>query len=64
MQEIVSVPSSIGDLLADILATLDIELFPNDETTTKETYKQRFFQLINNSEVGIDLFHLLIDDFT
>ncbi len=61
------IPSTIGDLLADILATLgsyffteksqkifftiDIELFPNDDGTTKETYKQRFFQLINNSEV-------------
>ena len=71
LQEIVISPSTIGDLLADILATLgwfflikknfklifciniDIELFPNDDATTKETYKQRFFQLINNSEVRI-----------
>ncbi len=35
----------------EFLYNLDIELFPNDDGTTKETYKQRFFQLINNSEV-------------
>ncbi|CAF1583731.1 unnamed protein product [Rotaria sp. Silwood1] len=50
LQEIVSCSSIIGDLLADIFATLDVELFPNDDTITKDTYKQRFFQLINNSE--------------
>ncbi|CAF0914333.1 unnamed protein product [Adineta steineri] len=50
LQETVTTPEIIGDLLADILATLDVELFPNDDTTTKETYKQRFFQLINKSE--------------
>ncbi|CAF3650173.1 unnamed protein product [Rotaria sordida] len=50
LQEIVMSPSMIGDLLADIFATLDIELFPNDDVITKDTYKQRFFQLINNSE--------------
>ncbi|CAF3065625.1 unnamed protein product [Rotaria sp. Silwood2] len=50
LQEIVISPSMIGDLLADILATLDIELFPNDDAITKDIYKQRFFQLINNSE--------------
>ncbi|CAF4625511.1 unnamed protein product, partial [Rotaria magnacalcarata] len=44
------VPSIIGDLLADILATLDVELFPSDDVITKDTYKQKFFQLINNSE--------------
>lgn len=61
--------TSIGDLLADILATLgmtfvfdyrkyvcwlDVELSPSDDATSKETFKQRFFQLINNSEVRTD----------
>ncbi|CAF2116715.1 unnamed protein product [Rotaria magnacalcarata] len=50
LQEIAMVPSIIGDLLADILATLDVELFPSDDVITKDTYKQKFFQLINNSE--------------
>lgn len=33
----------------------DAELFPSDEATPIETYKQRFFQLINNSEVSQSL---------
>jgi hypothetical protein len=32
---------------------LDVELYPNDDATTKEAYKQRFFQLLNSSEVRI-----------
>ena len=39
---------------------LDIELSPSDEATSKENYKQRFFQLINNSEVCIDKTNLRI----